>query len=76
MDINQLADEFNNTSINLLDLLYSFNNDDSIIFYKTTVNNLIKIENKKMIDELKGSLILLPPSLSKGSYLNNFKIIK
>ena len=50
MDINQLADEFNNTSINLLDLLYSFNNDDSIIFYKTTINNLIKIENKKMIE--------------------------
>ena len=50
MDTNQLADEFNNTSINLLDLLYSFNNDDSIIFYKTTVNNLIKIENKKMIE--------------------------
>ena len=50
MDTNQLADEFNNTSINLLDLLYSFNNDDNIIFYKTTVNNLIKIENKKMIE--------------------------
>ena len=50
MNANQLADEFNNTSINLLDLLYSFNNDDNIIFYKTTVNNLIKIDNKKMIE--------------------------
>jgi hypothetical protein len=50
MNTNQLADEFNNTSINLLDLLYSFNNDDNIIFYKTTVNNLIKIDKKKMIE--------------------------
>ena len=50
MNANQLADEFNNTSINLLDLLYSFNNDDNIIFYKTTVNNLIKIDKKKMIE--------------------------
>ena len=31
---------------------------------------------KKKIDELKGSLILLPPSLSKGSYLKNFKNIQ
>jgi hypothetical protein len=50
MNANQLTDEFNNTSINLLDLIYSFNNDDSIIFYKTTINNLIKINNKKMIE--------------------------
>ena len=49
MNANQLADEFNNTSINLLDLIYSFNNDDSILFYKTTINNLILI-NKKMIE--------------------------
>ena len=50
MDTNQLADEFNNTLINLLDLVYSFNNDDKIIFYKTTVNNLIKIDFQKMIE--------------------------
>jgi hypothetical protein len=50
MNINQLADEFNNTSINLLDLVYSFNNDDKVIFYKTTLNNLIKIDSKKMIE--------------------------
>lgn len=50
MEKNQLADEFNNTSINLLDLVYSFNNDDKIIFYKTTLNNLIKIDKKKMIE--------------------------
>lgn len=50
MDTNQLADEFNNTSINLLDLVYSFNNDDKVIFYKTTLNNLIKIDPKKMIE--------------------------
>jgi|TARA_B100001093_G_scaffold413165_1_gene403004 hypothetical protein len=50
MNANQLTDEFNNTSINLLDLIYSFNNDDSIIFYKTTINNLIKINNKKIIE--------------------------
>ena len=31
---------------------------------------------KKKIDELKGSLILLPPSLSKRSYLKNFKNIQ
>ena len=37
------------------------------------IKDTIKIENKKKIDELKGSLILLPPSLSKGSYLKNFK---
>ena len=49
MNTNQLADEFNNTSINLLDLIYSFNNDDNNIFYKTTINNLIKID-KKMIE--------------------------
>ena len=36
----------------------------------------IKIENKKKIDELKRSLILLPPSLSKGSYLKNLKNIQ
>jgi len=35
-----------------------------------------KIENKKKIDELKGSLILLPPSLSKGSYLKSFQNIQ
>ena len=50
MNANQLTDEFNSTSINLLDLVYSFNNDDSVIFYKTTLNNLIKINNKKMIE--------------------------
>lgn len=50
MNENQLTDEFNNTSINLLDLIYSFNNDDSIIFYKSTINNLIKINKKKMIE--------------------------
>lgn len=50
MNANQLADEFNNTSINLLDLIYSFNNDDSILFYKTTINNLILINKKKMIE--------------------------
>ena len=46
MNENQLTDKFNNTSINLLDLIYSFNNDDSIIFYKSTINNLIKINKK------------------------------
>jgi len=50
MDTNQLAEEFNSNLINLLDLIYSFNNDDKIIFYKTTVNNLIKIDPKKMIE--------------------------
>ena len=50
MNTNQLADEFNNTSINLLDLIYSFNNDESLLFYKTTINNLIKINKKKMIE--------------------------
>jgi len=40
------------------------------------IKDTIKIENKKKIDELKGSLILLPPSLSKGSYLKNFKNIQ
>ena len=50
MNTNQLADEFNSTSINLLDLVYSFNNDDSIIFYKTTLNNLIKINKNKIIE--------------------------
>jgi len=40
------------------------------------IKETIKIENKKEIDELKGNLILLPPSLSKGSYLKNFKNIQ
>jgi len=40
------------------------------------IKDTIKIENKKKIDELKGNLILLPPSLSKGSYLKNFKNIQ
>ena len=40
------------------------------------IKESIKFENKKKIDELKGSLILLPPSLSKGSYLKNFKNIQ
>ena len=37
---------------------------------------LLKSKIKKKIDEIKGSLILLPPSLSKGSYLKNFKNIQ
>ncbi len=41
-----------------------------------SIKDTLKIENKKNIDELKGSLILLPPSLSKGSYLRNFKNIQ
>ncbi len=41
-----------------------------------SIINTTKIENKNKIDELKGSLILLPPSLSKGSYLKNFKNIQ
>ncbi len=40
------------------------------------INETIKIENKKEIGELKGNLILLPPSLSKGSYLKNFRNIQ
>ena len=40
------------------------------------IKDTIKIENKKKIDQLKGNLILLPPSLSKGSYLKNFKNIQ
>jgi len=40
------------------------------------IKDTIKIENKNMIDELKGSLILLPPSLSKSFYLKNFKNIQ
>jgi len=40
------------------------------------IKDTLKIENKKKIDQLLGSLILLPPSLSKGSYLKNFKNIQ
>ena len=40
------------------------------------IKETLKIENKKKIDVLKGNLILLPPSLSKGSYLKNFKNIQ
>ena len=40
------------------------------------IKDTIKVENKKIIDELKGSLILLPPSLSKHSYLKNFNNIQ
>jgi len=45
-------------------------------YKKLLSNRTIKIENKNKIDELTGSLILLPPSLSKGSYLKNFKNIQ
>ena len=41
-----------------------------------SIINTTKIEDKNKIDELKGSLILLPPSLSKDSYLKNFKNIQ
>ena len=40
------------------------------------IKDTIKIEKNKNIDKFKGSLILLPPSLSKGSYLKNFKNIQ
>jgi len=36
----------------------------------------IKFENKNQIEELKGSLILLPPSLSKRTYVKNSKNIQ
>ena len=40
------------------------------------LKDTLKIENKEKIDQLRGSLVLLPPSLSKGSYLKNFKNIQ
>jgi len=40
------------------------------------IKDTIKIEKNKNIDKLQGSLILLPPSLSKGSYLKNLKNIQ
>ena len=40
------------------------------------IEDTIKIENKKKINELKGSLILLPPSLNNVSYLKNFRNIQ
>ena len=33
----------------------------------------IRFEKKNNIEELKGSLVLLPPSLNKGNFLKNFK---
>jgi len=51
-------------------------NSGFIVKNKNKNEITIKIENKKKIDELKGSLVLLPPSLSKGSYLKNFKNIQ
>ena len=40
------------------------------------IKDTIKIDNRKKINELKGSLILLPPALSKSSYIKNFKNIQ
>ncbi len=40
------------------------------------IKDTLRIENKKNIDQHIGSLVLLPPSLSKGSYLKNFKNIQ
>ena len=40
------------------------------------IKDTLRIENKKNIDQHVGSLVLLPPSLSKGSYLKNFKNIQ
>ena len=40
------------------------------------IKDTIELENKKNINDLKGNLILLPPSLSKGSYLRSFKNIQ
>jgi len=40
------------------------------------IKDTIKIDNRKKINELKGSLILLPPAVSKNSYINNFNNIQ
>ena len=40
------------------------------------IKDTIKIDNIKKINELKGSLILLPPAVSKNSYINNFNNIQ
>jgi len=40
------------------------------------IKDTLEIENKKKIDKYKGSLILLPPSLSKDTYLKNLKNIQ
>ena len=40
------------------------------------IKDTLRIENKKNIDQHVGSLVLLPTSLSKGSYLKNFKNIQ
>ena len=41
-----------------------------------SIPNTKRIENKKDISELKGRLILLPPSLNKAIYLKSFKDIQ
>ncbi len=40
------------------------------------IKETIKIENKNEIDKHKGNLVLLPPSLIKGTYLKNLKNIQ
>ena len=40
------------------------------------IQDTLKIKNIKMIDELKGSLIILPPALNKSSSLKYFKDIQ
>ena len=40
------------------------------------IKDTMKIENIKKINELKGSLILLPPALSKSTYIKNLNNIQ
>ena len=74
----RLLNEINNT--NFKGKIYSHGSihkmNNSYRELGIDIKDTIKIENKKKIDELKGNLVLLPPSLSKGSYLKNFKNIQ
>ena len=40
------------------------------------IKDTIKIDNIKKINKLKGSLVLLPPAVSKSSYIKNFNNIQ
>ena len=65
---SQLNNVYTHKSINKINTCYKKLGIDII--------DTQQLDNKKNSDELKGRLVLLPPSLNKESYLKNFKNIQ
>ncbi len=74
----RIINEISKTNFN--NSIYSHSSIQKInsCYKKLGINivDTIKIENKKNIEELKGKLLLLPPSLNRNGYLKNFKDIQ